>query len=242
MRGVQLEAESAAQNVVAQIAGSTGFFEGRFKALVGVENFAVDVVVAHADAHGISRDDHAFDHRVGVVLHDVAVFASARLAFVGVAHQILLTGELAGHEAPLQARGETRTAATTQAGLFDRGDHLVLGHARHAGFGVRRRAIFAQDLAQGCITTTRFVIFDAPVAAIQTRIDLRVDVAIMKAAFHAGGLELAQNLFDVHQAASAFFRLSISWSSFSWLMKLHMCRSLTNITGASAQAPWHSLG
>jgi hypothetical protein len=51
---------------------------------------------------------------------------------------------------------------------------------------------------------------------------LRVDVAVMEAAFHAGGLELAQNLFDVHQAASAFFRLSTSWSNFSWLMKLHM--------------------
>lgn len=43
---VQLEAEAAAHDVVAQVAGSAGFLQRGLEALIGLEDFAVDVVVA----------------------------------------------------------------------------------------------------------------------------------------------------------------------------------------------------
>ena len=89
----------------------------------------MDVVVAHANTHGIGSNCHAFDHDMGVVLQDLAVFASAWFAFVGVTHQIFLSGELAGHEAPLQASRKACTTASTQTRFFDDGDDLVLGEA-----------------------------------------------------------------------------------------------------------------
>jgi uncharacterized small protein (DUF1192 family) len=55
-----------------------------------------------------------FDDDVRVVAKDVAVLEGARLALVRVADQVLLARELARHEAPLQAGGKARAAATTQ--------------------------------------------------------------------------------------------------------------------------------
>src|SRR5690606_5003255 len=127
VEGVQLETESTAHDRITQVAGRTGLFQSRFKAFVFLKNLTVSVVVTHADTHGIGCNRHAFDDRVGVVHQDVAVFASARLALVGVAHKVLLTGKLARHEAPLQPAGETRSTATAQGRFFYRGDHLILG-------------------------------------------------------------------------------------------------------------------
>ncbi len=48
-------------------------------------------------------------------------------------------------------------------------------------------------LAQCLVTTARLVILDAPVAAIQSCIDLRVDMAVMETGLNACGLELRKN-------------------------------------------------
>ena len=172
MRRMQLEVEIAAHDFVTQEACCTRLFKGGFKAFIGLENFAVNVVVTHIDAHGISGNGHAFNHDVGIELHDVAVFASAWLAFVRIANQILLAWELTGHEAPLQAGWETCTATTAQGRLFNSGNDLVLREAF--------AAIFTQNFAQGLVATACFVIFQAPVMAIQTRHDLWVDVTLVE--------------------------------------------------------------
>ena len=93
VRRMQLEAEVAAQDLVAQVPSSARLFQRRFEAVVGLEDFAVDVVVAHGNAHRVGRNDHAFDDDVRVELQDVAVLARARLAFVGIADEVLLTRE-----------------------------------------------------------------------------------------------------------------------------------------------------
>ncbi|MNV59202.1 hypothetical protein D3C71_1516120 [compost metagenome] len=163
----------------------------------------MDVVVADRDAHGVSRDGHAFDHDVRVEHQDVAVLAGTGLALVRVAHQVLLAGELARHEAPLQARGETRAAAAAQARFLDGGDHLVLGEACAFALG--------QDLAQRFVAAARFVVLDAPVRAIQARNDLRADVAVMEAGLDARGLELREDLCGAgHACPSAALRPSTS--------------------------------
>jgi hypothetical protein len=146
----------------------------------------VDVVVAHGDAHRVGRDDHPLDDDVRVELQDVAVLAGARLALVGVAHQVLLARELARHERPLQAGGEAGAAAAAQRRFLDGGDDLVL-----------RQAVL-QDLAQGLVAVARLVVLQAPVGAVQVLVDLRVDVAAVEAGLHAGGLELRQHLLGVH--------------------------------------------
>ena len=135
MRRVQLKTESTTQYLVAclsaDVASRAGLFQCFFKALVRRKNLAVDIVVAHRDAHGVRSDRHTFNHAVRVVLHDVAIFAGARLAFIRIADQILLARKLTRHETPFQTCRETGSATTTQAAQLDFGNHLVGGHAHN---------------------------------------------------------------------------------------------------------------
>jgi hypothetical protein len=62
---------------------------------------------------------------VRVVTQDVAVLERARLAFVGIAHQILGAGILARHETPFQAGRKSRAAAASQRRLFHLGNNLL---------------------------------------------------------------------------------------------------------------------
>ena len=139
MVGKEFEIEAAAHDVLAEQACFARFFQRGFKALETLENFAVDIVVAGFRAHGVTRDNHALNQRVRVVHDDVAVFERAGFAFVRVADNIFRTGQGTGHEAPFQAGGEARAAATAQTGCFDFVNHVVL------------RCFFAQNLAQRLI-------------------------------------------------------------------------------------------
>src|SRR5690606_38717577 len=105
------------------------FFQSFFEAFVHFEDFAVDVVVADADAHGVCGDGHAFDHDMRVETQDVAVFEGAGFAFVGVAYQVLLPWKGTRHEAPFEAGGKARAAAATKAGRLDFGDDVFRLHA-----------------------------------------------------------------------------------------------------------------
>ena len=60
-------------------------------------------------AHGEAGDQAAFDQLVRIVAHDIAVLAGARLALVGIDHQIMRPRpRFLGHERPFQAGRETR--------------------------------------------------------------------------------------------------------------------------------------
>ena len=80
--------------------------------------------------------------------------------------------KLARHEAPLQARGETRTAAAAQARLFDRGNHLVLRQSL--------ATICSHYLAQGLVSTARFIRRKTPIAAVQIGQNLRLNMATVE--------------------------------------------------------------
>ena len=110
MMVVQVEAEVAAQNFVADEAGSVRLFEGLLTALVAIPDFPVDVVITTPAAHRVGGDHHAFDQHVWVVAQDVAVLEGSGLAFVGIAHEVLVAGELLRHEAPFEPGGEAGTA------------------------------------------------------------------------------------------------------------------------------------
>src|SRR5690606_34086510 len=70
-------------------------------------------------------DGHAFEELVGVLMEDVAVFECARLGFVGVADEINRFGVSRGNKAPFYSAGESRPAASAQAGLLDRVDDFL---------------------------------------------------------------------------------------------------------------------
>ncbi len=82
MECVQLETEIAAQDFVAQKAGFTRFFQRFFETIIYFENFAVNIVVAHAATHGVSRNSHTFNDNMWVKAKDIAVFERTRFAFV----------------------------------------------------------------------------------------------------------------------------------------------------------------
>ncbi|KAG0775049.1 hypothetical protein G6F22_013596 [Rhizopus arrhizus] len=146
---VQLEAEIRTQQLVAQEAGGARLFQRFFEALVDFEDFAVDVVVADADAHGVGRDRHAFNHDVRIEAQDVAVLAGARLGFVRVAEDVLLHVAL-GHEGPLQGGREAGATAAAQARGLAHLDALL------------RRDLLFEDLAQGSVATGLQVAFVRP--------------------------------------------------------------------------------
>jgi len=232
MERMQLEREIGAENLVTQIAGCTRLFKGFLEALVDVEDLAVDVVVAGLHAHRVGRDRHAFDDDVRVVAQDVAILERPRLALIRIAHEVLRALELPGHEAPLQSGRKTRTTATTQTRSLDFGNHLL------------GREPFLQDFAQRLVSVARFIVFQVPaIGRIQTRIDLRLDMPAVKAGFHRTHISQAGAKITCphHWLRALDFSSSISASSFSAPMKLHIRLLLTSSTGASPQAPRHSL-
>src|SRR6266571_2913322 len=79
--------------------GEPGTFKDRdilrYNPHIVIEGMAI---AAYADAHRVGGNRHAFDDDMRVVAQDVAVLEGARLAFVGVAHEVFRAGELARHE------------------------------------------------------------------------------------------------------------------------------------------------
>ena len=74
-------------------------------------------------AHREAGDQAAFDQRMRIVAHDVAVLAGAGLGFVGIDHQIMRPLlHFLGHEGPFEAGGEAGAAAAAQARLLDHVD------------------------------------------------------------------------------------------------------------------------
>jgi hypothetical protein len=122
---VDVAVESRAENVFAQIAAVVSRLQSLLQNLQDVPILAANVDVIVARPQGVSRDDHPLDHLVRVVAHQVAVFARARLRFVGVADDILRPLRFFRNEAPLQPGRKPRAAATAKGRLLDLFDDLI---------------------------------------------------------------------------------------------------------------------
>jgi hypothetical protein len=96
-----------------------GFSDGLFEDLGGVGEFLAHVDVGQLRVHGETGDGHALDQLMRVLMHDVAVLEGAGLGFVRVADEIDRLGVRRRDEAPLHARGESRTATTAKTAGFD---------------------------------------------------------------------------------------------------------------------------
>ena len=170
MGGVQLEAERRAKDVVAEVARGARLVQGLLEALVVRPDLAVNVVVADRYAHRIGGDRHALDHDVRVVAQDVAVLERSGFAFVGVADHVLLAGKLPRHEAPFEPGRKACAAAASERGLL---------HVRNYRLG---RDVFREDPAQRLVAVACLVVLQAPVRAVETREDHRLDMTAVEAA------------------------------------------------------------
>src|SRR5262249_928995 len=76
--------------------------------LAFADEFAADVDEAGMSSHGEAGDQAAFDQKMRVVAHDLAVLAGAGLGFVGVDHEIMRPAvRLLGHERPFESGRKT---------------------------------------------------------------------------------------------------------------------------------------
>ena len=87
------------------------------------------ILGAHIDValvrpHSKARDGHAFDQHEGIIFHDHAVGESTRIAFIGIADDVLLTRRAFAYGFPFDSGREGCTTATAQAGIRDCFDDL----------------------------------------------------------------------------------------------------------------------
>ena len=175
MHRMQLERILGAKDLRAQIARIARFTQCFLEALVLSPRFAVNIVVADRNTHGIGGDRHAFDDDVRVVAQDVAILERAGLAFVRIADQILLPSVLLRHEAPFEPGREPRTPATTQRGLFHFRNHSVW------------RQLIAENFAQRLIAAARFVTLQVPIVAIEPGKDHRTQMPAVETRLQTHG-------------------------------------------------------
>ena len=124
----QQEALAAAGQAFAQIARARGALDGLDERALGLRILRAEVDVALLGADGEARDRHALDQRERIAFHEHAVREGARVAFVGVADDVLGRGRGIQHRLPFDAGREGRAATTAQAGIGDLLHDLRAGH------------------------------------------------------------------------------------------------------------------
>ena len=144
---LQKEPLAAARDALAQIARARGEHDCLAEYLLGQRILGAYVDVALFCADRQARDGHPFDEREGVAFHLHAIREGARVAFVGVADDVLGRGRRLQHGLPLDAGRKGGAAATPQARL---------GHLLHD-----LRARHFQGGAQPGEATVRDVVLDA---------------------------------------------------------------------------------
>ncbi len=102
-----------------------GFLNGAFEDVDLAVVFAANEDVGDVALGGEAGDGDAFEHLVGVVVDEVAVFESAGLGFVGIDGHVVRAFFFLGDEGPFLAGGEARAAAAAQAGFGDGFDDFV---------------------------------------------------------------------------------------------------------------------
>jgi hypothetical protein len=112
---MDLNVGAGAQHVFAEIAGLPRFVDGLLENPGAQHEFAADVNVGRLRADGVAGDRDAFQNLMRIALHELAVLEGARLAFVGVAAEVLGALVILGQEVPLHAGREARAAASAQA-------------------------------------------------------------------------------------------------------------------------------
>ena len=125
---LDVEREAAAEDVVAKEAKVASLLDCDFKTVNGKRIFCADVDEALGGANRVAGDGHCLEDGVGIAFESGAVHVSAGVAFVGVAHHVLLTLGLLLGELPLHSGGEACAAAAAEARLENLFDDLLGRH------------------------------------------------------------------------------------------------------------------
>src|SRR6185312_4677293 len=122
MRHIKIE-RPAVNVILADQLGRIGLVDRRLQVLALADELAAHIDVAGMRAHREAGDEAAFDQKMRIVPHDLAVLAGAGFGFVGIDDEVARPAVFAflRHEGPFQAGRETRSPTTAQAG----GLHLV---------------------------------------------------------------------------------------------------------------------
>ena len=106
---VDVEVEGIAVDVVlADELRLIGLVHGALERMTLGDVLAADIDVGRVRAHGEGGDEAAFDEKMRIVPHDLAVLTGARLRLVGVHDEVVRTPvRLLRHERPFQARRES---------------------------------------------------------------------------------------------------------------------------------------
>ena len=122
------EIEIGAEDMLAEKACFLSLCDSVAEPCDGKGVFCTNVDVAVFCAGGNTCDHHAFEHTMGVALHDGAVHECAGVTLVAVAYDVLGQFLLTAYLAPLLAGGESSAAPAPKVGLGNLVDDLVAGH------------------------------------------------------------------------------------------------------------------
>src|SRR5262249_30255518 len=116
---VELNVESGPEDVFTKEIVPPRVLDRALKDFRRLREFSADVNVRGTRIKGVTRDQHSFEQLMRIFVNDVAIFECAWLGFVGVADQIDRPLFVGFDEAPFQATGEPRSAATAESRVLD---------------------------------------------------------------------------------------------------------------------------
>ena len=112
---IKLVVIAGAAGILPEKAGLISFINSGLKACRLGNELAADVDIASRAPHGDAGDQAAFDQFMGIVAHDLPVFAGAGLALIGIDHQIDgATIAFLGHEGPFETGWKTGPTAASE--------------------------------------------------------------------------------------------------------------------------------
>ena len=166
---MQLEIVTGTLQIFADQTCFTRLPDRFFTLFIHRPDFTVNVDITGCNSHCISCDQHPFDHGMGIVTKNVTILECTRLAFIGIANQVHLSGIIFWHETPFDCCRKTCPPATAQTGSPDFGNNPFTRHT------------FGKDTSELFVSSTRNVIRQCPVIACQPPEKQRFGMTAMQA-------------------------------------------------------------
>ena len=142
-----IEGLAAAADIGAEVTGGPGDVQRLAQCGHGLWIFRAHIDVTVAGPDGETGNGHAFDQQEGVAFHQHAVGEGAGVAFVGVAHNVLLRSLGGAHRAPFDPGREGCAATATQARIEHGGRGLLA--AQGDGLGQALETAVGPVILQG---------------------------------------------------------------------------------------------